>query len=617
MMKHFTLTFFLLTIFQYTFSQVPYLDSLTKELNKSNIQTPEKIHLLRSIADRNRVERQYENAIKYCREYVDFSLKNDSIEDVARGYMYFGITESNQENFTAADSYIDSLKQLYSKKKVEVINLYTLYLQSYQYLAYSEYKKVADVSVKGLALLDNKYPQNFEMFYKFNYMLYMVYTEWNDLDNTYKYADKSIEYAQKSGNMSFLSNAYLAMGVAYTYKYNKSQKPEDLKGVFDFTEKPAILYNQYPGQVDRYTYAMSKINYASYILAYYPKPSAEQKKLIRSNIKEAMGATETQFGNQTLHASGYGMLANLARSEGDYKTAEKYLLDAQKLVLSRKPIYYHILISIAIDLSLTYKEQGDYVNALTYQEKATEYTNELFNENEASSVKKIEAEYQVKKKETENTLLKERAAAQRKEKFLYAGVGLIAIIGSFFMFRSYNYRLKYSLQREKKLAAEKKEAELDIKLHHEEQARLKAEQELLTMQQEKLQNEVMANQLHLQHKNDIIQQIKNKISNDSEVNIQQIVRGENILDSDFESTKFQLQSIHPNFFKSLHQKAQQKLTDLDLKYCAYIHIGMNTKQIANVINVEPKSVHMTKYRLKKKFGLDEATDLIRFIKEIV
>jgi DNA-binding NarL/FixJ family response regulator len=39
---------------------------------------------------------------------------------------------------------------------------------------------------------------------------------------------------------------------------------------------------------------------------------------------------------------------------------------------------------------------------------------------------------------------------------------------------------------------------------------------------------------------------------------------------------------------------------------------MGTKQIAHLLNVEPKSVRMAKYRLKKKFGLDEDTDLDTF-----
>ncbi|WP_139258817.1 helix-turn-helix transcriptional regulator [Chryseobacterium oranimense] len=178
------------------------------------------------------------------------------------------------------------------------------------------------------------------------------------------------------------------------------------------------------------------------------------------------------------------------------------------------------------------------------------------------------------------------------------------------------FNLKYSLAREKQLTAEKNEAALQIKYEKEEQARLKAEQELLTLQQQKLQNEVMANQLHLQHKNDVLLQLKEKLSNQESVNIQQIIREETLTDNDFEKAKFHIQEMHPEFFNNLNKQAKQKLTTLDLKYCAYLYLGMDTKMIANLLNVEPKSVRMTKYRLKQKFDLNAETDLVNYIKEI-
>src|SRR5690554_7930712 len=103
----------------------------------------------------------------------------------------------------------------------------------------------------------------------------------------------------------------------------------------------------------------------------------------------------------------------------------------------------------------------------------------------------------------------------------------------------------------------------------------------------------MANQLHIQHKNEVLQQLKEKLGYNKSLNINQIIREENLLDNEFEKAKFQIQEIHPNFFKTLNENTLQKLTSLDLKYCAYFYLGMDTKQIANLLNVEPKSVRMT------------------------
>ncbi|MDM1044683.1 hypothetical protein HX004_06355 [Myroides sp. 1354] len=73
--------------------------------------------------------------------------------------------------------------------------------------------------------------------------------------------------------------------------------------------------------------------------------------------------------------------------------------------------------------------------------------------------------------------------------------------------------------------------------------------------------------------------------------------------------------MHPQFFKNITTHAQQKLTPLDQKYCAYFYLDLETKEIATLLHVEAKSVRMTKYRLKQKFGLDAQTDLVGFLKQ--
>lgn len=85
-----------------------------------------------------------------------------------------------------------------------------------------------------------------------------------------------------------------------------------------------------------------------------------------------------------------------------------------------------------------------------------------------------------------------------------------------------------------------------------------------------------------------------------------------LVQSDFEDIKTHIQELHPDFFNQLNKNALQKLTPLDLKYCTYIYLKMNTKQIAQALDVEPQSVRMFKYRLKQKFGLGKEVDLEDF-----
>lgn len=184
------------------------------------------------------------------------------------------------------------------------------------------------------------------------------------------------------------------------------------------------------------------------------------------------------------------------------------------------------------------------------------------------------------------------------------------------MFRSYHFRLRYSLQREKQLNLEKKDSELQMMLEKEEKARLKAEQQLLESQQQQLQKEVMASQLQLEHKKEMLFQIKEKLADSNQLNINKIWNEELLLDNDFEVAKFQIQQVHPEFFSLLNQRAVQKLTALDLKLCAYLHLKMDTKKIAQLMHVEAKSVRMSRYRIKQKLGLGKEDDLNVFLQNM-
>jgi hypothetical protein len=47
------------------------------------------------------------------------------------------------------------------------------------------------------------------------------------------------------------------------------------------------------------------------------------------------------------------------------------------------------------------------------------------------------------------------------------------------------------------------------------------------LQQQKLQSEVLASQLHIQHKNEVLQQLQTQLS-DTDINISQVVKGKTV-----------------------------------------------------------------------------------------
>lgn len=608
----------LIIIFNISFqlnAQNVYIENLNNSLNQPQLDVSEKMKIYHSLVEQYRIEMMYDKAVATNKKFLELAKKEKSQSEIAIAYVNEGLILINQGKFEKAQVYIDSLKINTSKNSDEIAKAYTAYFTMYLSKSLGDYKKAMNYGQKALAFLEVS-DGNALLDFKINYQLYGIYTEWNDLENSKKYVQKAIEAAIKSGNKNDLSNAYTAMAVVYTYIYKNSKSHSDFQTILNYCEQAASLYKEFPGQVSGYTYSIAKNNKASYLLEYSNKITPEVRKQIELNIKESLRISSQLPHAQATQTASLGMLSNLAKNDGNWDKAEEYMLQAYSLLLTQNPVYYHIMSRVVSELSAIYEYKGDLKKALEFQKKYDEYRALLFNQSEAEAVKKLEVQFQFEKKEREIQMLKERAESQRKQKILYVVVGLIGLVGAFFMFRSYHFRLRFSLEQEKKLATEKHEAELQIKFEKEEQSRLKAEQELLTLQQQKLQDEVMANQLHIQHKNDVLQQLKEKLEDDQYVNLKQIIRDENLLDNDFEKAKFQIKEIHPNFFKTINEKAKQKLTSLDQKYCAYFYLGMETKQIANILNVEPKSVRMSKYRLKQKFALGSEIDLVEYLKNV-
>ncbi len=87
-------------------------------------------------------------------------------------------------------------------------------------------------------------------------------------------------------------------------------------------------------------------------------------------------------------------------------------------------------------------------------------------------------------------------------------------------------------------------------------------------------------------------------------------------DEDFDNFRLHFENIHPDFFTKLLEESNHQLSQLDLKHCAYIKMNFDTRAMANLLNVEPKSIRMARYRIKQKLTLDKTTDLIDFINTI-
>ncbi len=77
----------------------------------------------------------------------------------------------------------------------------------------------------------------------------------------------------------------------------------------------------------------------------------------------------------------------------------------------------------------------------------------------------------------------------------------------------------------------------------------------------------------------------------------------------------QLESIHPGYLDRLKLK-HPNLTPKEKKLCSYLRLGLSSKEIAGLQNVNTKSIEVSRGRLRKKLKLDRKNRLTEYLSQV-
>ncbi len=86
-------------------------------------------------------------------------------------------------------------------------------------------------------------------------------------------------------------------------------------------------------------------------------------------------------------------------------------------------------------------------------------------------------------------------------------------------------------------------------------------------------------------------------------------------DSDLDNFQHAFDAVHNDFFKKLDNLFPQ-LSLKDKMLCAYIKMNLMSKEIAPLLNISVRGVEISRYRLRKKLGLDEKANLAEYLQKI-
>jgi DNA-binding CsgD family transcriptional regulator len=204
--------------------------------------------------------------------------------------------------------------------------------------------------------------------------------------------------------------------------------------------------------------------------------------------------------------------------------------------------------------------------------------------------------------------------------YILYSIMLISLI-----FGLHNYQQKTILK------AQKKHEEEQNKLKYLQQLEMdKAEKELVKLRNEKLETEIELQNaelasatMHLVQKAEIINGIKEemlKITKNykSEISIPELKKlirtlgDDEAIDTGWDQFAQHFDKVHSNFHNTLKSKFPA-LTSGEMKLCTYLRMNLSSKEISQLLHITPKSVELSRYRLRKKLGLTHDENLYDFL----
>ena len=203
-----------------------------------------------------------------------------------------------------------------------------------------------------------------------------------------------------------------------------------------------------------------------------------------------------------------------------------------------------------------------------------------------------------------NILLAKKRAELNESKIMYNIYLFVLIIGStILLFSLVSLRLNFNLQKEKaeKISAEKKYIESAL-----EHKRI----ELINKS-----NYISQRNKNLTYILDSVDKIDSTKKDESTTIIKEKITL--LLKSDSINNRFekQFEEVYPNFFRDLIEKSD-RLSQNDLRLCAYLKMNQNTHEIAQLSGVSVRTIESQKYRLKKKLNLLKEENLISFLMKL-
>ena len=195
----------------------------------------------------------------------------------------------------------------------------------------------------------------------------------------------------------------------------------------------------------------------------------------------------------------------------------------------------------------------------------------------------------------------------------------IAVLGTilyfYYMWNKMRYTQKLVLQ-EEELKHQKKILEMKLKAENELNLQ-EYEKHILELELQTKSSEVTGKSLSIAKQSEMIENIQEILDTEGDFNklkseIKKVIKSNAINKHEWETFESNLNQIHDEFIINLSKK-YPNLTSKDIKLCVYLKMNLSSKEIAPMMNISFRGVELHRYRLRKKFNLNQDVNLSKFL----
>ncbi|NKI32387.1 tetratricopeptide repeat protein [Croceivirga thetidis] len=569
----------------------------------------------------------WNKALEYAKKEYDLSKKINYLEGIGKGHLHSGMAYYFLDNMDSTRIRFDQALEVFNEIEADFLSATTY--RNYSIIEYENgnYDKALKILDNSILLFKEKLNDSIGMGISYETKS-KVYVSKGNYRLALQNALRSLRILEKAGNKLQHANALYNMG--YTEFHNKNyQKSIDynaraLKVYLEEDEKwwAAQAYNDLG---NNYYYLDSLNKSEEYLNKAIEFSKEVDAKWIECSSLGALGKVRLEKKDYDDANRLFNESLKIARSQNlKFKIIEALTHKGEISNLLGNPtkgiLYLDESISLAesigakdklkIALNLRakcYSQKNNYELAFNDYQNLISVNDSIYTEKKSQQIQELTTIYETEKKEAEIALqeeeintLNEKAKVDKLTKGLYAGgmASALALFGlSVFGFRQ---RIKKN-----RIAREKQEEIYKQEIAHK-------------------KKELASQTLHLVQKNTFLEELKENLENLKSSpdkfkmefrRIVMLLKKEKASDKDWETFKTYFSEVHNDFDQKL-KTLYADISEKEIRLAAFLRMNLTTKEIAATLNVLPDSILKSKYRLKKKLGLDKETDLTSFLSSL-